>query len=332
MYKGKKVLVTGGTGMIGVEVVKMLLAKGANVRVASLDDPSRIGSEVEFMRGNLMELDFCNKIVKGMDHVFHVAGIKGAVSIGHSKSASFFVTNILMNTNMMEASYHAGVERYLFTSSIGVYSPVEIFYEDKAWDGPPHEADKYGAWAKRMGELQAETYKLQYGWDKIAIVRPANVYGPFDNFDPQTAMVVPALIARVANGENPLVVWGDGSIIRDFIFARDCAEGIVLALEHGANGTPINLGSGQQTTVKDVVSAVVSCFDNPPKVEWDITKPAGQPVRLMDMTRAKEMIGFVPKTSIQEGVRETVEWYLANRELATKRFNVFHEKSMVGKK
>ncbi len=329
MYQGKKVLVTGGTGMIGVEVVKLLLKQGADVRVASLDDASRVGPDVEFIRGNLMEWEFCQKITKGMDYVFHLAGIKGSVGIGNAKAASFFVPHLLMNTLMMEAAHKAGVSRYLFTSSIAVYHPVDVFVEDNAWDGPPHPSDKYAAWAKRMGELQGEAYQKEYGWDKIAIVRPANVYGPYDNFDSKTGMVIPSLIARVVLGENPLVVWGDGSAVRDFIFARDCAEGMLLALEHGANCTPINLGSGVGTSIRQAVDAVCSAFDVPPKVIWDITKPAGQPIRLMDMTRAREMIGFVPRTSIEDGVRETVEWYLENSELAAKRYNVFYQKSFM---
>ena len=327
MYKGKKVLVTGGTGMIGTELVRLLLEKGAHVRVASLDDPSRASKDVEFMRGNLMEWEFCKQVTRGMDYVFHLAGIKGSVGIGRAKAASFFVPHLLMNTLMMEASRQAPVERYLYTSSIAVYHPSEVFVEDKAWDGPPHPTDKYAAWAKRMGELQAEAYKIEYDWDKIAIVRPANVYGPYDNFDPKTAMVVPALISRVASGENPLVVWGDGSPVRDFIYARDCAEGMVLALEKGANCTPINLGSGVGTSIRELVEAILDCFDTPPEVIWDASKPSGQSIRMMDITRAKEMVGFNPLTTLQQGIKETVDWYMANVDIAGKRYNVFKDEN-----
>ena len=329
MYRNKRVLVTGGTGMIGIQVVNLLLERGAQVRVASLDDPSRAHSDVEFFQGNLMEWEFCKRMADGLDFVFHVAGIKGSVGIGEKRAASFFVPHILMNTMMMEAARQAGVERYLYTSSIAVFHPTDVFVEDRAWDGPPHESDRYAAWAKRMGELQADAYRAEYEWDRIAIVRPANVYGPFDNFDPETAMVVPALISRVAAGENPLVVWGDGSAVRDFIFARDCAEGMLLALEKGANGKPVNLGSGRGVSVKEVVEAVVACFDDPPEVVWDTDKPAGQPVRLMDTTRAREMLGFTARTSIGEGVRETVEWFLGNRDAAARRYSVFDQQKIL---
>jgi GDP-L-fucose synthase len=326
MYEGKKVLVTGGTGMIGVQLVGMLVDKGASVRVASLDAPSRLPADVEFLRGNLTDWSFCRSIASDMDYVFHVAGIKGSVGIGRTRAATFFVPHLLMNTLMMEAAHQAGVERYLFTSSIAVYHPADVFVEDRAWDGPPHPTDRYAAWAKRMGELQSDAYKQEYGWDRIAIVRPANVYGPHDSFDPKSAMVVPALIGRVASGENPLVVWGDGSAVRDLVFSRDVAEGMLLALENGANCTPVNLGSGRGTSIRELVETITGCFDDPPEVEWDTSKASGQSIRLMDMTRATEMLGFTPRTSIQRGVKETVDWYLANSDVGG-RYDVFRQEN-----
>lgn len=324
MYKGKKVLVTGGTGMVGQQLVRLLMARGADVRVASLDHPSYAPCELEFVQGNLMDWDFCRQITKGVDYVFHLAGIKGSVSIGKSRAASFFVPHLLMNTLMMEAARQEEVERFLYTSSIAVYHPADVLLEDRAWDGSPHPTDSYAAWAKRMGELQAQAYKEEYAWDRVAIVRPANVYGPFDNFDPATAMVIPALISRVAAGENPLVVWGDGSAVRDFIFSKDCAEGMLLALERAANCVPINLGSGRGVTIREVVETIIGCFDEPPQVVWDTTKPSGQSSRLMDITRAKKILSFTPRTSIQQGIKETVQWYRANADSTRKRYNVFY--------
>ena len=277
MYTNRKVLVTGGTGMIGRELVQMLLKRGAKVRVASLDDASRARPEIEFVRGNLLDWSFCKQMTQGMEFVFHVAGVKGSAGLGQSQVANFFVSNLLMNTLVMEAARLAGAERMLYTSSIGVYHPAEVFVEDRARDGPPPAADYYGAWAKRMGELQVETYKLGYGWDKIAVVRPANVYGPYDNFNPQTAMVVGALIGRVAAGEDPLVVWGDGSPIRDFIFARDCAEGMLLALEKGADCQPINLGSGMGVSIRQLVEVILGCS---PSRRRSSGTPASRPARI----------------------------------------------------
>lgn len=232
IYKGKKVLVAGGTGLIGRPLVEMLIDKGAKVRVASLDDPSSANPKAEFFRGNLTNWDFCKKVVNGMDYVFNLAGTKGAVSTGTIKAASFFVPHLVFNTLLMEAARVAKVERYLYTSSIGIYPPSpEAKKEDIAWQGSPPGTNPFGGWAKRMGELQAEAYKIEFGWNKIAIVRPAHVYGPYDYFDPSSSMVIPSLIRRAVEKGNPFVIWGDGSAIRDFIYTNDVAEGMLLALE-----------------------------------------------------------------------------------------------------
>ncbi|HRY28823.1 MAG TPA: NAD(P)-dependent oxidoreductase [Elusimicrobiota bacterium] len=330
-YKGKNVLVTGGTGMIGRPLVELLLAEGARVRVASMDDPGRCPAGAEFMKANLIHWEECQKVVKDMDFVFNVVGIKGSVGIGVKRSASFMVPHLLFNTHMMEAARQAKVERYLYTSSIGVYPPAEIFYEDDAFKLPPDNSDRFAAYAKRVGELQAEAYGIEFGWDKIAIVRPANVYGPGDNFDPKTAMVVPALMARVVGGENPLVVWGDGSAVRDLIYSRDCAKGMMLAMEKGACLKAINLGSGKGYSIKQVVETLCSLFKPSPTVQWDTARATGGKIRLMDMRRAKELIGFVPETSLEQGLRETLDWYLANKDKADKRYNVFHQKNYMEK-
>jgi len=327
VYANKNVLVTGGTGLIGRPLVELLLQAGASVRVASLDDASRCPAGAEFVRGNLTHWDFCQTAVQGMDYVFHLAGVKGSPAMTAQRPASFFVPTISFNTNMMEAARQAGVERYLYTSTIGVYSPAEVFYEDDVWQTFPSPNDRFAGWAKRMGELQAEAYQIEYGWDKIAIVRPANVYGPYDNFDPNNAMVIPALIKRALDGENPLTVWGDGSAIRDFIHARDVARGMMLALEN-ITGQPVNLGSGIGVTIKRIVEIIVSNVEIKPEVVWDTSKPSGDKKRLMDVSRAKA-IGFEPIISIEEGIKEVMDWYREHREIADKRYNVFTEKKFI---
>ena len=327
LYSNKKVLVTGGTGLIGRPLVEKLIETGASVRIVSLDDPSRAHPDAEFMRLNLTRFDNCLKACKEMDFVFHLAGIKGSPAMTAKKPASFFVPTILFNTNMMEAAWQCDIKRYLFTSTIGVYSPSEIFYEDDVWKTFPSENDRFAGWAKRMGELQSEAYKIEYGWDKIAIVRPANVYGPYDNFDPKNAMVIPSLIRRALDGENPLSVWGDGSPVRDFIHASDVAEGMLLALEKGL-GQPINLGCGKGVNIKEIVNIIVNNMDNKPDVIWDKSKPSGDKKRLMDISRAKA-IGFKPKISIEEGVKQVMKWYKQNKSVVHKRYNVFTEETIV---
>ena len=326
-YKGKKVIVTGGTGLIGRQLVKKLIDLGASVRIVSLDDPSRAHPDAEFIQLDLTRFENCMKACNGMELVFHLAGIKGSPAMTAKQPASFFVPTILFNTNMMEAAYQSSVDRYLFTSTIGVYSPAEVFYEDDVWKTFPSKNDRFAGWAKRMGELQAEAYKIQYNWDKIAIVRPANVYGPYDNFDPKNAMVIPSLIKRALDGENPLVVWGDGSPIRDFIHAADVAEGMLLALEKGT-GQPINLGSGIGVSIKKLVDIIINNLDKKPKVVWDTSKPSGDKKRLMDISRAKA-IGFKPKIAIEEGINQVMDWYKENKDIVNKRYNVFTEEKIL---
>jgi len=325
-YQGKKVLVTGGTGLIGQPLVAMLLAQGATVTVVSLDDPSRAPFGVTFTRADLREFSHCLDICKDQEIVFQLAGVKGSPAMTAKRPASFFVPTITFSINMMEAARRAGAERFLFTSSVGVYSPADVFYEDDVWQTFPSPNDRFAGWAKRMGELQAEAYKIEYGWDKISIVRPANVYGPYDNFDPANAMVIPSLIKRAMDGEKPLTVWGDGSPIRDFIHARDVARGMMLAVEKGIN-EPINLGSGTGVTIKDIAEIIAANIPGGPiEINWDITKPKGDAKRLMDMARANSY-GFAPEISIEEGIKETIAWYAKNNDAIDNRYNAFTEKA-----
>lgn len=323
-YKNKSVLVTGGTGLIGKPLVEMLVEQGAKVTVVSLDDPSRAPQGITFKRADLREFSNCMDICKDQEIVFQLAGVKGSPAMTAKRPASFFVPTITFSVNMMEAARRSGAERFLFTSSVGVYSPADVFYEDDVWKTFPSPNDRFAGWAKRMGELQAEAYRIEYGWDKISIVRPANVYGSYDNFDPANAMVIPSLIRRAMDGEKPLTVWGDGSPIRDFIHARDVARGMMLAVEKGIN-EPINLGSGTGVTIKQIADIVAANIPGGPiELVWDITKPKGDAKRLMDMTRANSY-GFAPQISIEDGIKETIAWYAKNRSAADTRYNAFTE-------
>jgi GDP-L-fucose synthase len=325
-YRGRKVLVTGGTGMIGRPLVEMLAEAGAEVTIVSLDDPSRAPRGIAFRRADLREFSQCEAACKGMEIVFQLAGVKGSPAMTASRPASFFVPTISFSINMMEAARRAGVGRYLFTSSVGVYSPAEIFHEDDVWRTFPSPNDRFAGWAKRMGELQAEAYRIEYGWDGVSIVRPANVYGPYDNFDPENAMVIPSLIHRAVSGENPFVVWGDGSPIRDFIHARDVARGMMKAVELGIN-EPLNLGSGTGVAIREIVELVVANMDPRPEIRFDATKPSGDAKRLMDTTRA-ERHGIRPEIPIADGIAETFAWYRAHRAEAEKRYNAFTDPMM----
>lgn len=323
IYENKKILVTGGTGLIGRPLVRKLIEQGASVRIASLDDPSRAHPDAEFEQVNLTRFENCMKVCKDVDFVFQLAGIKGSPAMTHEKPASFFTPTILFNTNMLEAARQSNVDRYLFTSSVGVYCPAEVFYEDDVWKTFPSENDRFAGWAKRMGELQTEAYKIEYGWDEIAIVRPANVYGPYDNFDPKNAMVIPSLIKRALDGENPFTVWGDGSPVRDFIHAEDVADGMLFALDKGT-GSPLNLGSGVGVSIKKIVEIIIDNLDEKPEIFWDASKPSGDKKRLLDISKAKS-VGWEPKISIEEGIKGVMDWYKKNKDIVDKRYNVFVE-------
>lgn len=329
-YKDKNILVTGGTGLIGRPLVEMLIAHGAHVTVVSLDDPSRAPKGCSFVKADLREFESCMEVCRGRDVVFQLAGVKGSPAMTARRPASFFVPTLQFSINMMEAARRNNVERFLFTSSVGVYSPAEVFHEDDVWKTFPSPNDRFAGWAKRMGELQAEAYKIEYGWDKISIVRPANVYGPYDNFDSENAMVIPSLIRRAMDGERPLTVWGDGSPIRDFIHARDCARGMMLMVEKGVN-EPVNLGSGSGVAIREVAEMVAKHTPGGPvALVWDKDKPAGDAKRLMSTERA-EKYGFKCEIGIEQGIKETIEWFVNHKNDADKRYIAFNDPAMMKK-
>jgi GDP-L-fucose synthase len=327
-YKNKSVLVTGGTGMIGQPLCEMLVKLGANVTVASLDGKERAPEGTAFKQLDLRDFENCMEISKGKDIVFHLAGVKGSPKMTIERPASFFVPTLQFSINMMEAARRQGVDRYLFTSSIGVYEPADIFKEDSVWKTFPSPNDRFAGWAKRMCELQAEAYKIEYGWNKISIVRPANVYGPYDNFNPDNAMVIPSLIHRALNENGPLSVWGDGSPIRDFIHARDVARGMLVVVEQGIN-EPINLGSGKGVTIKELAETIAQTLKK--DVIWDTSKPRGDHMRLMDTSRAKKY-GIESKILLKDGISETINWYQDNANKAQARYNSFTELNLKPKK
>ena len=319
-FKNKKCLVTGGTGLIGRQVVKILCDSGADVTSASLDmiEPD---DRATYAYADLSDFNECKALTKDKDYVFHVAGIKGSVKVTKEKPASFFVPLLMMNTNILEACRINNVEKVVYTSSVGAYSSAEMFKEDENLTGEP--MDMFPGWAKRMAEKQVEAYAIQYGMKNIAIVRPANIYGPGDNFDPENAMVIPTLMQRIYNEEDPVIIWGDGSAIRDFSYSVDVAEGIIQALYYGTEGKFVNLGSGTGVTIKELVEALNSfLYFN---YEFDTTKPPGFPRRVMDISLAKEMICYEPSTSLEDGLMATWEWFVENSDEYKNRKNYFKE-------
>ena len=314
-YRRKKILVAGGTGMIGTCLVNKLLAYGSEITVAALDSKKYaeklFGRGVKFIQTDLTDFDNCLKVTKKMDLVFNLVGIKGSVGIGQTKTASFLVPMLRFQTNLMDAAFKNNVKGFLFASSICVYPQSDKpKVEGTAWDGQPKQNDRIPGLAKRIGEVQAESYLLEYNWQAPKIVRPSNVYGPYDDFNPQTAQVIPALIARMVKGENPVGIWGDGSVTRDFIYVEDVVEGMLLALEKAPAAVPINVGSGSGVTIRKIAQTIANVMPTRPKLSWDVNKPSGDPVRILSMKRAEKLIGFKAKTSLEVGITKTVEWYL----------------------
>jgi len=319
-FVGRNVLVTGGTGLIGRQIVDILCHVRAKVKIVSLDR-IKVNEQAEHVLGDLTSFEFCKDITKDMDFVFHVAGIKGSIGVTKTKPASFFVPLLMMNTNVLEACRINKVQKVVYTSSIGAYASAEVFKETENLDGPP--MDMSPGWAKRMAELQIQAYKIQYNLDNFSIVRPCNVYGPGDSFDPNSAMVIPSLMYRIYHKEDPVVVWGNGSAIRDFAYSRDVAEGIILALYYGTKSKFVNLGSGKGYSIKELVETLNSFIGF--NYKFDTTKPSGFPKRIMDISLARKLIHYNPTTTLLDGLKKTWNWYVENQDEYLRKKNYFKE-------
>ncbi len=306
-----RVLITGASGMVGHYLVEKCIEReysvvATDIRYNDVFDKYKDLFKFEFKKANLTDFEKCKEVVKDIDVVFHVAGIKGSPKRAMEQPNDFFTPLLQFNTNMMEAARLEEVEWYVYTSTNGVYAPADRMREDDVWKSFPSDNDKFAGWAKRIGELQAECYKVHYGLENISIVRPANIYGKGDNFG-EGSMVIPSIVKRVCDGEDPLVCWGDGSPVRDFIHASDVADGILLSYDNKIT-EPINLGSGEGNSIRQLVETILFTYGKDVSVVWDSTKPNGDPIRLMDTTRATNY-GFSPKITLHEGIKEIMEYY-----------------------
>lgn len=306
-----RVLITGASGMVGHYLVEKCIEReysvvATDIRYNAVFDKYEDLFRFEFKEADLTNFEKCKEVVKDIDVVFHVAGVKGSPKRAMEQPNDFFTPLLQFNTNMMEAARLEEVEWYVYTSTNGVYAPADRMREDDVWKSFPSDNDKFAGWAKRIGELQAECYKVHYGLENISIVRPANIYGKGDNFG-EGSMVIPSIVKRVCDGEDPLVCWGDGSPIRDFIHASDVADGILLSYDNKIT-EPINLGSGEGNSIRQLVEAILFTYGKDVSVVWDSTKPNGDPIRLMDTTRATSY-GFSPKITLHEGIKEIMEYY-----------------------
>ena len=304
--KNKSALIIGGMGMVGRQLTKLCSKVYGEVCVVdkyyNLPIQQDLPKGVEYRQADLTFKSTVS-VVADFDHVYHLAGKKGSPDTAKNSPAEY-LPMLQFDTNVIEAIGYYQPEWFLYTSSIGVYPPMEIYEEDKVWHKVPSENDKVPGYIKRMGELSCYAIRATYGYENISIVRPANIYGPHDNFG-ENSMVIPSLIKKGVE-DDEINVWGDGTPIRDFIYSEDVARGMLHMVENGHNDT-VNLGSGEGVKISDIANTIGKYFDK--EVKYDKSKPNGDMKRLMSMRRAQEL-GFNPRVKLKDGIEKTIDWYL----------------------
>ena len=308
-YNDKSVLVTGATGLIGANLAQELVRRGARVRATlHVKDPVFDDENVSYVRCDLTRAEDCTRVVEGIDYAFLcAANTSGAYAIA-TNPLVHVTDNLIMNVRMLEAT--VDVDRCLFMSSSTVYPPVQYAVkEEEAFSGDPHPSYFGSAWMKRYSEKLAQFYCEKYG-RKIIVVRPTNVYGPFDKFDFGTSHVLPALIRRAVEKQSPFEVWGDGSAVRDFVYVSDMVEAMLRAMERWTHFDPFNIGSGNPVTIRESLELILRLSRHTAaEVIYDPSKPTTIPVRLVDLTKAREQLGFQARFSLEEGLQKTIDWY-----------------------
>ena len=302
----KNVLVTGANGMVAYQLITLLRDRNCNLTLTDLHEKSKFFSDERYISGDLRSRSFTQSICKNQDIVFSLVGLKASPEECKNKPASHSVTMNQFNSNIIESAFKNNVEWFLYTSSVGVYYPSEVFVEDDVWKTTPSHNDWYGGWAKRMGELNVEASMIEYNRSNCSIVRPANIYGKWDVFSDK-ATVIGSLISKAYHNNNDILeVWGDGSPIRDFIYSKDVARGMLHMVENKIN-VPVNLGSGKEVRISDIAEIIANYFEQ--EIDYDTTKPNGDMKRLMS-TELAESYGFKPKVELKEGIKRTIDWYL----------------------
>lgn len=315
-WSGKKVLVTGGTGFIGSHVVEKLVNRGANVSVydnlqnGKIKNIAYLENKVKFIKGDCTSLNEAISACKGQEVVLNLAARVGGIEYNRTHQATMLRDNVLIATVMIEAARVSGVERFLAVSSACVYPRVCAIPtpESEGFRDEPEPTNGGYGWGKRMGELLGKYYSEEFGM-KVSVVRPYNCYGPRDHFDPETSHVIPALIKRVFDGENPVRVWGSGRQTRAFLYVEDLAEGMIMAVEKYPVPDPVNLGTDEEVSIKELITKIISLSGIKTSAEFDTTKPDGSLRRNSDNTKARDKVGFVSKIGLDEGLKKTIEWY-----------------------
>ena len=332
-FKNKKILIAGGTGLIGAHLSNKLNTLGAKVIAASIDSSERakkvLSNSAMYKYCDFRDNSQCAKITKNIDILINLMGVRESTQLGISRSATALSAFLICNTNLLDNACKNNIKNYLFCGSINQYPPLKIRKEDSVWDGLPSQQDKYVGLTKRIGEIQADAYSKQFNWNVVKIVRPSNVYGPFDNFNPSTAHVIPSLIYKAHKLKNngTLEIAGDGSAIRDFIFVEDCVNGMLSAIVSKKTNFPFNLGSGNGITIKSLVEIILKYFKHKNlKIKWNKNLPTGDDVRILDIDRAKKYLKFKCHHSLEDGIENTVEWFINNEKTGYKLGRTYDKK------
>ena len=308
-WKNKHVIVTGGSGFLGSFVVEKLKQRGArNIFIPrsseyDLRHPESITHMLQDHRANM---------------IIHLAALAGGIGANRARPAEFFYDNLMMGVPLLHKAWEKNVEKFVAVGSVcsyPKYTPLP-FKEENLWDGYPEETNAPYGLAKKMLLVQSQSYRQQYGYNSIYLM-PVNLFGPRDNFDLETSHVIPALIRKAVEagerGDKEMMVWGDGSPTREFLYVEDAADGIVTAAEKYNGDQPVNLGSGFEISIKDLVEMIVKMTGFEGQLVWQTDKPNGQPRRGLDVSRAKDYFGWSAQVPFEEGMRRTIEWYRNNR-------------------
>lgn len=309
-WNNKRVCVTGGAGFLGTFVTEKLRQHGAR-EIFIPNYPSY----------DLTHSEDIDRLLSDArpDVIIHLAALAGGIGANRARPAEFFYTNLMMGVPLMHKAWQQGVDKFVAIGTICAYpkhTPLP-FNEEYLWDGYPEETNAPYGLAKKMLLVQAQAYREQYDFNAIYLL-PVNLYGPGDNFDLETSHVIPALVRKCIEarerGDDRVVLWGDGTPTREFLYVEDAAQGIVLAAERYNSSEPVNLGSGMEISIRELAHLIGRLTGFQGEFEWDTSKPNGQPRRALDVSRAKERFGFEAQTSFEEGLRRTITWYLEHRE------------------